>query len=360
MFKRMRHYSVVQISGVIIDDGSLSPRLPLTVDIGGFGIMPQMFLATDGNLSPPSGDILISSRLSLLNQSENVLVNGLVPWAYGDTLPTILQIEGNMSSIDAPGLDELESIIIGLINLTDAEELASASEGERSILVVNQGNQSQILEWLDSISGVDSMNLKIVPAKENALAAAEEGAGALSAMFLVFGSFTIGAGLLLVLTIVMMLAESRRVDEAIIRSIGLKRSDMRALALMEGMLTSSIASFLGGLFGLLLAWIVSAAFSSVFASAGADGIAYSFNFESVLIGMSLGFIIAMLTLWLTALWTSKLNIVQALRSISPTRKRGIPWWLLLSIFYSLEQAHYPVFPYLPLNPLLRSDLHCGI
>ena len=317
--------------GVIIDDGSLSPRLPLTVDIGGFGIMPQMFLATNGNLSPPSGDILISSRLSLLNQSENVLVNGLVPWAYGDTLPTILQIEGNMSSIDAPGLDELESIIIGLINLTDAEELASASEGERSILVVNQGNQSQILEWLDSISGVDSMNLKIVPAKENALAAAEEGAGALSAMFLVFGSFTIGAGLLLVLTIVMMLAESRRVDEAIIRSIGLKRSDMRSLALMEGMFTSSIASFLGGLFGLLLAWMVSAAFSSVFASAGADGIAYSFNFESVLIGMSLGFVIAMLTLWLTALWTSKLNIVQALRSISPTRKRGIPWWLLLSI-----------------------------
>ena len=317
--------------GVIIDDGTLSPRLPLTVDIGGFGILPQMFLATDGNLSPSSGDILISSRLSMLNQSENVLVNGLIPWAYGDTLPTILQIEGDMSSIEAPGLDELESIIIGLINLTDAEELASASEGERSILVVNQGNQSQISEWLDLVAGVNSMNLKIVPAKENALASAEEGAGALSAMFLVFGSFTIGAGLLLVLTIVMMLAESRRVDEAIIRSIGLKRSDMRALALMEGMITSSIASLLGGVFGLFLAWIVSAAFSSVFATAGADGIAYSFDFESVLIGMSLGFVIAMSTLWLTALWTSKLNIVQALRGISPTRKRGIPWWLLLSI-----------------------------
>ena len=317
--------------GVVIDDGRLSPRLPLTVDIGGFGILPQMFLATDGNLSPPSGDILISSRLSLLNQSENVLVNGLVPWAYGDTLPTILQIEGNMSSINAPGLDELESIIIGLINLTDAEDLAAASEGERSILVVNQGNQSKILQWLDSVSGVNSMNLRIVPAKENALATAEEGAGALSAMFLVFGSFTIGAGLLLVLTIVMMLAESRRVDEAIIRSIGIKRSDMRALALMEGMFTSSVASLLGGLFGLFLAWIVSAAFSSVFASAGADGIAYSFNFESVLIGMSLGFVIAMMTLWVTALWTSKLNIVQALRSISPTRKRGVPWGLLLFI-----------------------------
>ena len=118
--------------------------------------MLQMFLATDGELSPPSGDILISSRLSLLNSSENILVNGLIPWAYGDTLPTILQIEGNMSSIDAHGLDELESIIIGLINLSDAEELASADEGERSILVINQGNQEQILAWLNNLSGVNS------------------------------------------------------------------------------------------------------------------------------------------------------------------------------------------------------------
>ena len=315
--------------GAVVDSGELSPRLPVTVDIGGFGVMPQLLLATDGPLSPAEGDILISSRLSLLNSSENVLFNGLVPWAYGDISPTTLEIEGDMSSIDAPGLDELESIIIGLVNLSDGEVLAASAEGERSILVVNGGNQSEIEVWLDSISGVESMNLKIVAAKEKALETAEEGAGALSAMFLVFGAFTIGAGILLVLTIVMMLAESRRTDEAIMRAIGLKRSDMRSLALMEGMMTSAAASVLGGIFGLFLAWLVSLAFSSVFASAGADGIAYSFSIESMLIGMSTGFIIAMITLWGTAFWTSKLNIVQALRGLSPMRKRGIPWWLIL-------------------------------
>ena len=105
------------------------------------------------------------------------------------------------------------------------------------------------------------------------------------------------------------------------RAIGLKRSDMRSLALMEGMMTSAAASVLGGIFGLFLAWLVSLAFSSVFASAGADGIAYSFDIESMLIGMSAGFIIAMVTLWGTAFWTSKLNIVQALRGLSPMRKR---------------------------------------
>lgn len=317
------------VFGAVVDSDEITPRLPVTVDIGGFGVMPQLLLATDGPLSPAEGDILISSRLSLLNSSENVLFTGLVPWAYGDISPTTLEIEGDMSSIDAPGLDELESIIIGLVNLSDGEVLAASADGERSILVVNGGNQSEIEVWLDSVSGVESMNLKILAAKEKALESAEEGAGALSAMFLVFGAFTIGAGILLVLTIVMMLAESRRTDEAIMRAIGLKRSDMRSLALMEGMMTSAAASVLGGIFGLFLAWLVSLAFSSVFASAGADGIAYSFDIESMLIGMSTGFIIAMVTLWGTAFWTSKLNIVQALRGLSPMRKRGIPWWLIL-------------------------------
>ena len=133
-------------------------------------------------------------------------------------------------------MDELESIIIGFVNLSDGEKLAASSEGERSILVITQGNNSQIETWLDSIANVDTMDLRVVAAKEEALANAEEGAGALSAMFLVFGAFTIGAGLLLVLTIVMMLADSRRIDEAIMRAIGLKRSDMRSLALMEGCL----------------------------------------------------------------------------------------------------------------------------
>ena len=315
--------------GTIVASQNIVPRLPSSVDIGGFGVMPQMLLATDGQLSPEQGKLLISSRLSLLNQSNNVLLNGLVPWAYGDNTPHILKIDGNMTSLEAPGIDELESIIIGFVNLTDGEILASSEDGERSILVVTEGNNTEIESWLDDYSGVESMDLRIVAAKEEALIAAEEGAGVLSAMFLVFGAFTIGAGLLLVLTIIIMLANSRRMDEGVIRAIGMKRSDMRSLSLMEGMINSSIASVIGGLFGLLLAWIVAMAFSSVFSSAGADGIDYSFSFESMLIGASAGFLIAMFTLYLTAFWTSKLSIVEALRGLSPARKRGIPWWLLL-------------------------------
>ena len=169
-----------------------------------------------------------------------------------------------MTQFNAPGIDELESIIIGFVNLTDGEILAASDEGERSILVLTNASEPELYAWLNSVSTTDSMELRINPAKETALEAAEDGAGALSAMFLVFGAFTIAAGILLVVTIVMMLAESRRVDEAIIRAIGLKKSDMRSLAVMEGVITSSVASTLGGLFGLVLACFVSLGFSSVF------------------------------------------------------------------------------------------------
>ena len=317
--------------GVLISGLEVVPRLPKSVDIGSFGEMPQLLLATNSSISPPEGKIFSSSRLDLLNQSQSILFTGLIPYAYGDITPTSLKINGSMSEMEIPGLEELEGMILGFVNISDGENLSSSTNGERNILVVNDGNQSEIIEWLNDISGASTLNLQIVTAKENALQAAEEGAGLLSAMFLVFGAFTIGAGILLVLTIVLMLSETRRIDLATLRAIGLKKSDMRALTTIEGVLTSSIASILGGVIGLLLAWIVSLGFSSVFNSVGADSIEYSFSMNSMLIGISTGFVVAMSTIWVTALWTSRLNIVEALKGVISTNKTGIPWWLLLFI-----------------------------
>ena len=87
----------------------------------------------------------------------------------------------------------------------------------------------------------------------------------ISGMFLVFGTFTIAAGVLLVLTIVLMLAESRRSELGVLRAIGVTRSDARALAVMEGVVIASLSGVLGSLLGLLLARGISAGFSSIFA-----------------------------------------------------------------------------------------------
>ncbi|MDP6870371.1 MAG: FtsX-like permease family protein [Candidatus Poseidoniaceae archaeon] len=312
-------------------EGLVTPRLATSIDIGSFGETPQLLLATDGNLSPPEGKILISNRLSLLPVNESIRINGLIPWAYGDASPHSLTIDGNMSSVNAPSIEELQSLIIGLVNISDGEELASAAEGERTILVISNGNVVAISSWLDEVSTTETMGLKISPVKEDALAVAESSSGVFSVMFLVFGTFTIASGVLLAITIVIMLSESRRLEGAIVRAIGLKQSDLRALTISEGMVLSGTASLLGGIFGLFLAWIISLVFSSAFSTAGAAGISFDFEWDSVVIGASSGFVIALSILWLSSLWTSRLNVVQALRDISPLRFSGIPWWFYLTL-----------------------------
>ena len=157
-------------------------------------------------------------------------------------------------------------------------------------------------------------------------------------MFLVFGTFTIAAGILLVLTIVLMLAEARRSELGVMRAIGVTRSDVRAQAVMEGVVIATLAGIIGACLGLLLAMGISAGFSSVFASAGTDLFTFSWEFTSLFAGWAWGFLIAIVTLWSTALWTSRLNIVSALRGGMVRLQMGLPWPLLLVQICSLAGA----------------------
>jgi putative ABC transport system permease protein len=323
------------IHGVLIDQsGNLTIRLPLSVDVASLGEIPQLLLAVNTSFAPGEHQLTIADSLELLGD-DKLWLTGLVPYAYGDDTPFQFAINGTMTEIDAPGLDELSDLIIGMVNLSDGERLASAEEGERSMLIISSANLTILENWLDGTSDHEVMGLKAKSVKLDAFEAAETGAGTLSAMFLVFGTFTIIAGVLLVITIAIMLADERRSEAGVVRALGLKRADLRALAMHEGILSSLAASLLGAVFGLGLALIIGYAFSSVFVSAGASSLAFAASWNSMLDGAAYGFLISMATIWLTSLATSHLNIVKALKGGPISRARGIPWWLLLLIITSI-------------------------
>ena len=73
----------------------------------------------------------------------------------------------------------------------------------------------------------------------------EASSGVISGTFLIFGGFIMAAGFLLIITITSMLAQARKSDFALLRIFGLKRRDISAFVMMEGVL----ASFFAGLFG---------------------------------------------------------------------------------------------------------------
>ena len=325
------------------DGQAESLRLPVLSDAPGFGKLPQMVLAFGGEgatLSVEAGGVLTSNRLSLLNFSNgsSLAFTGVLPYAYGNDSSVSLDHRGSYSSVAGfDQLADLDGVVLGLIALSDAEVLALADENERSLLMFSgtgfEGEDSAsvlaLQAWFDEKSGMEDMYLRLSAVQLDAAEQAEASSGALSAMFLVFGTFTIAAGVLLSLTIIMLLADVRRTELATVRSLGLRRSDARAFFLYEGAVLSFLSSGIGSLVGLVLAWVISVGFSSIFSSVGAQQFAFAWTLASLLAGWVWGTLLALLLLWSSALYNAQLNIVRALRGARATVKKGVPWGIFL-------------------------------
>jgi len=344
LFSTPEHWCTVD-EGLIRWDSStndiLSLRIPIVSTAGGFGVLPQLYLAFGGGESPmlvEPGEVLLSQRLGALPLVENeshFWVKGLIPYAFGDNTAHRLAYGGSYADIEGfETLTDLDSVVLGLVSLSDGEMLASGGEDERSLVVLSldgelNGSSENIIQWLDGYANSTGANLEIRAVKVEAAAMAEESSGVLAAMFLVFGTFTIVAGILLVLTIVMMLAESRRSELGTMRALGVSQSDARALAVQEGILLSALASAVGSIVGIVLAWFISIGFKNMFASVGSNQFRFAWEWNSLFSGAVWGFLLALTTIWVSALWTSRLNILLALKGGRTPRSEGIPMLLVL-------------------------------
>ncbi|MEC7112922.1 MAG: FtsX-like permease family protein, partial [Candidatus Thermoplasmatota archaeon] len=334
----------IEDSGLVLrsmENGSIqSMRLPILSDAGGFGTLPQMFFAFDGDassLSVRQGELRIGERLNPISEVNNgsIRASGLFQYAFGSDESLNLSINGSFVDDERlSSLSELDSVILGLINITDAEILATADERERSMLIFSNVSEDEIAsveQHLDSLVGIDELSLFVQAVKIDALEQAEASSGVLSAMFLVFGSFTIAAGVLLVITIIMMLVDVRQKEYATVRALGMTRSDLRYVAMIEGSIAAVIGCGFGSLVGVGLAWLIGIGFSSVFATAGADVFSFHVDASSILAGWFWGFHLAMMTLFASALWSSRMIIVHALKSVPPRVPKHVPWGLYLFV-----------------------------
>ncbi len=322
----------------------LSMRLPILSDAGGFGTLPQMFFAFDGDASTllvEQGDLRIGQRLEPLSTPENanMTASGLFQYAFGSDESLNLTINGSFLDDDRlSSLSDLDPVILGLVNMSDAEFLAAAEENERSMLVfsnVSTEEQGMLESHLDLLVGIDDLSLSVQAVKLDALEQAEASSGVLTAMFLVFGSFTIAAGILLVVTIITMLIDVRQKEYATVRALGMTRADLRYIAMIEGSIAALIGCALGSILGVGLAWLIGIGFSSVFASAGADVFSFHVDSSSLLAGWFWGFHIALLTMFGSSLWSSKMIIVHALKNVPQRVPKHVPWALYLFVIGAL-------------------------
>ena len=80
--------------------------------------------------------MMTSQRMELLgleNDSSEVGLTGLLPYAYGNDSMVMLTSSGLYTAL--PGFEQLrdlDGVVLGLVSLTDAERLALAGEDDRS------------------------------------------------------------------------------------------------------------------------------------------------------------------------------------------------------------------------------------
>jgi len=316
-------------------------RLPKAAEIDGIGRVPVLFLASVGadGVTVAEDEVMLSGAFDALNLSDGdeVWVAGAVPWAWGDSQRSRLNVSMNGASINLTGVEELEHLILGVVHPETAVRLAGASEGDRSMVVLQSDGLSYdalrdaVEAWFDEAATLESSGLRLTPVRVDAAEQAEASSGLLSGMFLVFGGFTIAAGVLLAVTVVVLLAEARRRELATLRAVGMTRSDARSAALMEGLVLAVLSGLTGGVFGVFLGRVVALGFTSAFSAVGASTFTFDWSWSSVIAGAVWGTVIAVSTLAASAQWSSRLDVLHALRGVRTRLPEALPWPVFVAV-----------------------------
>jgi putative ABC transport system permease protein len=180
-------------------------------------------------------------------------------------------------------------------------------------------------------------------AKQGLLDFAKASGDSLGSLFLFIGSFAIIAGVLLLVNIFVMLAEERKAELGMLRAIGMKRSRLVRSFVIEGTVYALVASLVGIVVGIGVgrAVVVVAAriFNSFSAEEGSLALAFHVTPISIINGFALGFLIAFLTVAITSIRISRINIIAAIRDLPTGGERRLRRrWLIASTILAVVFA----------------------
>ncbi len=242
---------------------------------------------------------------------------------------------GNLSI--AFSLSHLQTLIgrAGEINL-----IAVTNEGDE----ISGGEHGEIVvETLEPI--VSEAGLLVEADKAVALETADLIGNLFSSIFLLFGQFSIAAGILLIFLIFVMLAAERKQELGIARAIGMQRSHVIRMFTFEGAMYSIMAAAVGSFLGVFVGWFIARVMAVAFGNLASDffNITFFFNPRSPIIAYTLGMVFTFVVVLISSWRVSRLNVVRAIRDIPEPRisRKSIKGWiftilfLLLSVFVTL-------------------------
>jgi putative ABC transport system permease protein len=292
--------SIDEIGGARTVDGE-----DVNVDsLGTDGIYINERAADDLNANV--GDTLV---FFLNNERHEVTVRGILPETLlSGSLPADIFTGGTVLPGVLISLDQLQT-------LTGQEGLISG------VAISNSGGTDAALERSDSVAealtpALEDQNLGVVTIKQDQVELAELVGNIFVTFFIVFGLFSIGVGILLIVLIFTMLAAERRTEMGMTRAVGAQRQQLIQQFLAEGAGYTLVSGLVGTALGVGAAFLIAYGFKAAFGDA--FSISPYVSLRSMVIAYCLGVVITFLAVAISSWRVSRLNVVAAVRDIPDT------------------------------------------
>jgi putative ABC transport system permease protein len=175
--------------------------------------------------------------------------------------------------------------------------------------------------------------VNVQPVKADVLAAAEETGEQFTRLFAMIGLFSVLAGILLLVNIFVMLAQERQAELGTLRAVGLRRSSLVGAFSLEGWLYTLASAVVGSVAGIVVGRLIVVVAADIFSRGDvALELVFTATRASVEGGLTIGFVIALLTVAVTSARISRLNVIRAIRDLpEPTASRPRDATLVLAL-----------------------------
>ena len=262
-----------------------------------------------GALRP--GQVYVSAEVA---DDLDASAGSLIDLYFSET-PTRVEAAGVYESGANPG--SADSVVFAL---SDLQRVLGREGQARWVFISNDGGLVDGAEHTDAVLAAledleEELGLSVAPVKQDTLDQADEIGAGVASIFLIFGNFSIIAGILLIFLIFVMLAAERKRELGIARAIGAQQSHVVRLFTFEGafyaLMASAVGSVLGVVVGLAIVRVIAVALTSNFELT----IAFSVRWQSMLLAFCLGMTATFIVVIVSAGRVSALNIVRAVRDI---------------------------------------------
>ena len=202
-----------------------------------------------------------------------------------------------------------------LMPLPEAQSLLGKPDQINYILVANHGGVGATDSVISKLAPqLDGLGLQISPTKQDALKEADQIGNSMMTTFTTFGTFSVVAGILLIFLIFVMLAAERKTEMGIARAVGTQRENLVQMFLFEGAVYDLAAAAVGAAFGIAVAYAMVIVMSSALASFGID-LQHTVRWQSLAVAYTIGVLLTLIVVTVSAWQVSVLNIVRAIRSL---------------------------------------------